>query len=188
MSKLFMIAAALVFSFATQASAQSLGIDFKSMPKGTKVYYADSDGDKWMMEFKGRKGRGYRTNIYIGKKYTRLLSTEHYDQQGRWVNLIEYGGAYDYEITRTPYHCIYQLGKCSYVVNKISTSSGRYYANMIKKPGVKNTYIYTSRKKKDAEPYVRTLLLGKYNLRMRIDGRGSHRKAWTKITKIVVPK
>lgn len=171
------VISALLAVFGTAASAQSLGVRLAEMPVGTKIYYEDYDGDSYVDEFKGRRGKYYVFRRSFSKE--NFSYRRYYTLDGHYAKAT---GNSNYSITYSPHDCEQILGSCSYTVRGSRTGSGKYMATL-KKVGSK--YEYNWRSVKTNETYDSTLTFGKYNLITEeswiVSG---NKKRWRRIVKI----
>ncbi len=182
MLKLFFSAITAVSLFATASLSQSLGVDFKKMPIGTKIYYQASNGETWVSTFKGKKGKNYLMSVDVSRKGRSYRGTQRYTLAGhksRWNN----GGGYT-ENWR-PFSCNQVVGSCTH---KWNASNGKGTSWIYETTRNGNTLTQKSRPKRAVDMQVSTSKIGKYNLVSHLKwttNRGQ--KRWQKITKIVEP-
>jgi len=97
---------------ASASFAQNFGIDFKSMPRGTKLHYESSQGPKWVGTYVGKKGKYHRIDVRFipdEKKYRR---SDFYNKDGYLVK-SEYKKLSSQDVDYTPFHCARIVGKCT---------------------------------------------------------------------------
>ena len=182
MLKTLFSAILITLALTTPSSSQSVGVDFKNMPVGTKIFFEASYGDTWVSTFKGKKGKNYVVSVDVKKAGRSYRGTQRYTLDGhmqRWNN----GGGYT-EKWR-PHSCVRVLGACSH---KWTDSNGRGTSWVSENKLVGNKLTRSSRPKREADMQITQHILGKYNLSMRQDWstrRGE--KRWIKIVKIVEP-
>lgn len=187
--------------FVTSAHAESLGIDFKSMPRGTKVYYESSQGPKWVATFKGKRGKFYRFDVRSIPDDANARRTELFNMDGHLVK-VEYKKMRGQSVTFKPFHCGRIIGKCAMsstkqkgmrVGNKEMKLITRYsYDTARTKKGLrtKSTEMKLGLSKKTASMELQkshltiNATLTKYNLFGHRSWVRDGKKGWTKITRI----
>ena len=147
--------------------AQSVGIDFAAMPKGTTMFYTQNGREKWTEVYVGKRGKRFMTRVYSGHGTRgKLLSTVYWDQKGR--RLYYTGGNRGYKYSFLPFDCAYQIGKCSHkerFVGEGYEGSGETQAWNARTSKTKGRYttVWTRPKHEGKSAFLFTL--GKYNLR-----------------------
>ena len=177
MKTLFTFALVCIFllSGAPQSNAQDIGLQVKSIPKGTVAHYIDSDGQKSKWVFKGKFQRGYLIQVLGTPNYQR-----YYNQNG----LLLFSRIEGIDLRYVPYFCARKLGKCRFNYDtEYSEYSGSWDTTMTKtKQGYAFRMVSTnkSRDKKSTSYYK----FGKYNFIQEFVA-GSY---WERLVKIVEPK
>lgn len=147
---------ALFLITAPVAYAQNLGIQFNKMPVGTKMYYKDYEGDRWVSTFKGRSGNNYVVSVKYNK---RSYSAKRYYTLDGHLTKIRFSNGYT--IKYSPHNCEQVLGACEYRYDGRRKRNGRYNANL-RKSGI--VYKYSWARVNTDETYDSTMTFGRYNV------------------------
>lgn len=145
--------------FAPSAIAQSIGIDFATMPKGLQALYKGSDGRTWVTVYRGKKGRSHILESWTSGTNASLLSTEYYDTNGLLTKRIYADGNVR---NFSPRRCLRVLGDCQFKVSNSRQGSGGSFAASVVKRG--QTYTYTWRHINSAKANKSQYRLGQYTL------------------------
>lgn len=121
-SRVLTIALGLLFFTGSMTLAQSIGLDFKSMPVGTKAHYVDDLGRKFTYRYSGSygagKGKRYIIQVEGSRSYQRL-----YNSAGFLVAMRHL----DFQFNYRPYFCTRKLGACRFFYdNDYSPLSGSW--------------------------------------------------------------
>lgn len=179
--RFFLAIATTLFAFWSTASfAQDIGIQFAKMPKGTKFYYEDYEGDKWVVTYTGRNGSQYRTvEVYnkSGDQYRRM-----YDTNGHMKSVVVPG---NYRITYSPRSCERVMGACQYHYKGFRTYNGKYTAKLVKSG---KGYAYGFKRMKSNETIDSHIVLGPYNMLQEKTWKSSSGKTrWVRLVKVQTP-
>lgn len=175
--KIFALAAAMQIVTPVTASAKDFGIQFSSIPVGTKVYYSDYENDKWTETYIGKKGKFFVfQRDYTNKKYPR--NKRYYNAAGHMVKIVWDSGG---KITYGPQSCDRIIGKCTENYKGRRKNSGKYTMTNT----MTGSKTYHSEYFRIGETSERNYTLGKYNLFARQDWQRGSKKRWIKIDKIV---
>ncbi len=172
------------------------GVDFKSMKKGTKIYYSTSSGARWVTTFKGKRGKFFVLESRSSKNKWKSF----YNRQGHLVRVERKKGGDSYF---EPYQCGRQVGTCNMITHdgrSTNVSSSRAlrlqqkHVYQTKGSDGEYTAIHTTKKlgfkPGTVEMRVETvkdkhrLTLTKYNLIGYFEEVKKGKKTWVKITKI----
>ena len=173
----------------TGSHAQNIGIQFDKMPVGTKAYYSQSDGTKWVRVYKGLKRGKHVVEEFKGHSRTtgRPTQTRYYDSQGRLVFYRAYGERGLYKVSFKPVYCYYQIGQCKHT---LKFTGGEYEGDGTGSKWVMNTqkakgrYISTWYKVSTPDSKNKYFTkLGKYNLR-ELESWGANGRHFIKLVKI----
>ncbi|MFN0116553.1 MAG: hypothetical protein ACKVPY_17925 [Paracoccaceae bacterium] len=105
-----LIASMIPLEFAN--AQESAGIDFATMPVGCRWQRELSNGQIWLEEFVGRKGKSYIVRTVNAKNPSEFISTVEFNRDGHRTRLTWANGSWS---TFSPFSCFAVLGKCSYI-------------------------------------------------------------------------
>lgn len=168
------------------AFAQSAALLLDKMPVGLKIHYKNSEGEKRVDTFLGRKGKGYQFSTLVsGRRSTNFSARQLFDLQGR---RLKWTGNARFREKWKPYDCVYQIGICKVKHSNNYGGGGRW----IHKTSLKGRTLTMVRRRPNEDKFRRAWVskLGKYNLRMLTEIRssdGAKVTYWRKIIKIEQP-
>ena len=151
--------------------AETVGIDFASMPIGTTAHYSDNRGGSWQEVYRGKQD-GYHVMEYVvGNEVTRTL---HFHDDGTLFKRIYAEGKVR---TFEPRSCMRVLGDCQYTVIDTKPSRRGKSTSTVTQEG--STYAFTHSR----GSRMRTIHyeLGQYNLAKKIET-NNHSVVLDKIT------
>ncbi len=119
-----LLASAVYLASFISAHAQDLGLQFKSMPKGTTAHYVDSDGHRFKYTYQGRFNDRYLIQVSGSRNFQRFYNKDGHLVMNRFN---------DYAISFRPFFCERKLGKCKFNFDaQFSKFEGNWNANLFK--------------------------------------------------------
>ena len=153
--------------------ANTVGIDFASMPVGTTAHYADNRNRTWQVVYRGKEGKYHVMESIFKGAVSRTL---YYHDDGTLHQRVYAKGNVR---TFSPRRCFRVLGACSFVVSNTRPKSKATLKAELKKKG--STYHYSHRSTDGSSVNRQTYELGQYNL-FSLGKTGKYSSRLTKIT------
>jgi hypothetical protein len=122
--RLILMAGVVLLASIISAQAKDLGMEFKSMPKGTTAHYVDSGGHRFKYTYQGKFGDRYLIQVSGSRNYQKFYNEDGFLVMNRYN---------DYAVRFRPFFCERKLGQCQFNYDALSSKfSGNWNANMFK--------------------------------------------------------